>query len=38
LHEQRRMNRLMAMLAWLGGSAAVIVAGMQLYHRWPLNW
>jgi hypothetical protein len=31
------MNRLMGLLAWLGGSAAVIVAGVQLYHRWPVK-
>jgi len=38
LREQRRMNRMMGLLAWIGGSAALVAAGLQVYHHWPLKW
>jgi ubiquinone biosynthesis protein len=38
LHEQKRMNRLLAFVAWMGGSAAVIIIGLQAYRHWPFGW
>jgi ubiquinone biosynthesis protein len=38
LREQRRMNRFLAFVSWVGGSAAAVAVAMQLYHRWPMQW